>query len=606
MRSPIAVSLMLVLLAPTARLAAQVVALPPDSSRADSLRKRPDTLTTTDQLIKNAALGLVQIQPAPLAGVSAMYPPGARRVFTRDSIDWIAAQTVGDLLATVSGVYIQRGGGFGRPEMPTYRAGGAGSVKFVVDGMPYDPVGHDSLAVDPSFFALALFDRMEVIASPSMLRVQLWTRRHDRQAARTKIGFSTGDLGLTRYLASFERRYPSGWGLSLATDYFGVNAPPGGTGASRVTNAFAQLGYLPTPHFGIQAQILVQAIRRDVLLSDGTEVLDTLTDELKGTRTDGQLRASWHRYDTGLGPRVDVIAGRTTWRGDSVSRSIGHFGAIAAYREPTWSAELTAWNQTEWTPVDARLALGWTPRERISGSIELVEQRHTGDRNSAWATARLGVRLPLDLVVSGTVSDGHRAQLPSFRDDSVRAFTDYGATLGFERSRVGIDIGYVRNDAWHPVAFPEFRRIPVVGPRPVIEWASVHARLAVLGWLTLESRYDHPLNNLLPDGVPPRHSFSTATINSRFLHNFPSGIFRLKLQGVMEKWSQGIAGRDTTGMAIALPGATFFRGVFQLQIGPFIAFWDRANMRASKVGYLPGYRLPSLMSTYGVRWEFAN
>ena len=106
--------------------------------------------------------------------------------------------------------------------------------------------------------------------------------------------------------------------------------------------------------------------------------------------------------------------------------------------------------------------------------------------------------------------------------------------------------------------------------------------------------------------MPPHHALTTATINSRFLHNFPSGIFRLKVQGIMESWSPGIAGRDTAGAAIALPGATYFRGVLQLQIGSFIAFWDRANMRASKAGYLPGYRLPSLMSTYGVRWEFAN
>ena len=190
--------------------------------------------------------------------------------------------------------------------------------------------------------------------------------------------------------------------------------------------------------------------------------------------------------------------------------------------------------------------------------------------------------------------------------DSVRSFTDYSAALAFNRPRLGVDIGYVRNDAWHPIGFPEFRRVPLLGAQPVIEWASVHARLAVLGWLTLESRFDHPLNGVLPEGVPPRHSYSTATINSRFLRNFPSGIFRLKVQGIMESWSPGVAGRDTTGAAIALPGATFFRGIIQIQIGSFIVFWDRPNMRATKTGYVPGYRLPSLMGTYGVRWEFTN
>lgn len=611
MRLVRASALLLGLLATAAPLSAQVRKLPidstrADSSRVDSLAKRPDTLSTTDQLLKASALGRIQLQPLPLIGASSLYPSGTRVIFTRDSIDWIPAETVGDLLATVPGVYVQRGGGFGRPEMPTYRGRGAGSVQFEVDGVPYVPVGHDTLAVDPSFFSLGLLDRVEVTASPAQLRVQLWTRRHDRQAPRTKVGLSAGDRGIARYFGSFERRYPSGWGLTVAADYFGINAPGGGTGADRVTNAFVQLGYLPTPHFGVQAQLLVQAERRDVQLADGTATLDTLTDALSGTRTEGQLRASWHQHDDGLGPRVDLIAARTTWRGDSVGRNIGHFGVVAAWRWPTLSAEWTTWHQTQWTSLDSRLALGWAPLERVSASVDVVGQRHAGNRNSAWVTGRVGIRLPLGVTVTGTVSDGHRVQIPSLLSDSVRGFTDYSAMLGLNRRRFGFEVGYLRNAAWQPVAFPEFRLVPRLGAQPQVEWATAHVRLAPIGWLTLESRYDQPLKGYLPEGTPPHHALSTATISSRFLHNFPSGIFRLKIQGVMESWSPGIAGRDTAGVAISQPGATVLRGIFQLQIGPFIAFYDRANMRASKAGYLPGYPLPSLMSTFGVRWEFEN
>ncbi len=601
------IALLVVLLAPCAPLGAQVVK--PDSAALDSIaraKSAADTLSTTDQLIKASGLIHIQLAPLPLIGAGALLAEGGRQVFSRDSIDWVASQTVGDLLALVPGVYLQRGGGFGRPEMPTYRGRGAGSVEFVLDGMPYRPVGHDTLAVDASLFSLGLLDRVEVEPSPSRLVVKLWTRRHDRQAPRTKVGLSAGDRSIAQYFASFERRYPNGWGTSLAADYFGINAPQGGTGASHVTNAFLQLGYLPTAHFGVQGQLMVQATSRDLFLADGTETLDTLTDALKGTRTDGQIRASWHADPSGLGSRVDLIAGRTTWSGDTVSRTIGSLGVIAGYRRPTWSAELTTWHQSQWTSLDSRLALGWSPVGRLSGSVELVEQRHTGDRNSAWATARIGLRLPLGLVATGTMSDGHRVTIPSLLTDRVRGFTDYGASLGFAQRRIALDVGYVRNGAWQPVAFPEFRLVPQVGPQPLVEWASVHARLAPLGWLTLESRYDHPLNNYLPEGTPPHHAITTATINSRFLHNFPSGIFRMKLQGIMESWSPGVAGRDTSGTAIPLGGATYFRGIFQLQVGPFIAFYDRSNMRVSKAGYVPGYRLPSLMTRFGVRWEFDN
>jgi hypothetical protein len=110
----------------------------------------------------------------------------------------------------------------------------------------------------------------------------------------------------------------------------------------------------------------------------------------------------------------------------------------------------------------------------------------------------------------------------------------------------------------------------------------------------------------MPDGAPPRHLFGTVTIRSKFFRNFPSGIFDLKVQGVVEHWSDGIIGRAADSSAIALPAATFFRGIVQLQIGPLIAYYDRVNLRASRQGYVPGYPLPTLGSTFGVRWEFSN
>jgi hypothetical protein len=145
-----------------------------------------------------------------------------------------------------------------------------------------------------------------------------------------------------------------------------------------------------------------------------------------------------------------------------------------------------------------------------------------------------------------------------------------------------------------------------LAPVPETEWVGVTARLAPLSWLTVESFYDHPLKGATPDGAPPHHAWTTATVRSKFLRNFPSGIFDLKVQGVVESWSPGIIGRDAEGEAIALPGATFIRSIIQLQIGPFIAWYDRVNWQASRQGHVPGYPIQTLGTTYGVRWEFAN
>ena len=135
---------------------------------------------------------------------------------------------------------------------------------------------------------------------------------------------------------------------------------------------------------------------------------------------------------------------------------------------------------------------------------------------------------------------------------------------------------------------------------------TVHARLTPLNWLTFETRYQNPLAGVIPDGTPPTHFLSTGTIRSHFLHNFPSGIFDLKLQAVVENWGAGIGGRDAQGAAIALPAATFFRSIIQFQIGPFIAYYDRINLGANRTGYVPKYQIPVAGTTFGIRWEFYN
>jgi hypothetical protein len=195
---------------------------------------------------------------------------------------------------------------------------------------------------------------------------------------------------------------------------------------------------------------------------------------------------------------------------------------------------------------------------------------------------------------------------PALTNAPEQRFTDVEGTAGISWRRLGLETGYSRNDGWSPMAFRQLLLVPSVGAMPRTEWLTIRGRLVPLSWFTLETHYEHPLKGALPEGQPPHHAYSTATIRSRFLRNFPSGIFGLKVQAVVESWSPGVIGRDSTGTAIPLPGASFVRGLIQFQIGPFFAYYDRANFRGSKAGYVPGYPVPSLGSTFGVRWEFSN
>src|SRR4051812_19496065 len=67
-----------------------------DSAYSDSVAA--DTFNTTERYLREQAQGNVQVPVLPLIGVEGPRPPLTRIVFTRDSIEWGHAATVGDLL----------------------------------------------------------------------------------------------------------------------------------------------------------------------------------------------------------------------------------------------------------------------------------------------------------------------------------------------------------------------------------------------------------------------------------------------------------------------------------------------------------------------------
>jgi hypothetical protein len=576
-----------------------------DSLRADSIR-RADTLSTTDRLLRAQKDQLVQLQPMPVCGGAPLQPAGSKYSFTRDSIDWAAAESVGELLQRIPGVFLEQSDWLSSPALPNMFGRAGGSVVYLLDCVPLLPLGIDSTAVDGSTYKLLLLDRIDVEESPGMLRVFLFTRRHNRAAPRTKIGVSQGDRGAARYGGMFEQRFPSGVGLSLGADYVGVNAPEGALNGSNVTSEWAQFSYVRSPHFGLQAELMSNAISRSLLLDPLTQ--DTLSRQVDGSRTDVQIRAAFRERADGLGRSLDVFYMHSSWASDSApgNQAVGGAGFIGALRQPAWSAQLSTWLYSRQTLLDSHLDLGWAPTDRLSGSLQLVGQRHDGNRTSQWVTARIGFKLPLGFRIGGTVSDGSRVQSPALATDLAQRFTDAQVTAGFDSKLLTIEGGYTSNDGWRPQAYPEFTAIASLAPFPRTGWVTGHVRLAPVGFFTLETVYQNPVSGGMPDGSPPQHFLSTATLRSRFLRNFPSGIFDLKLQVVMENWSAGIGGRDTLGVAIPLPAATFFRGIVQMQIGPFIVYYDKLNLQATGTGYVPGYPMVRAQGTFGIRWEFSN
>jgi hypothetical protein len=574
-----------------------------DSASADSAAA--DTFNTTERYLREQAQGNVRVPVLPLLGIEGPRPPLTRIVFTRDSIEWGHAATVGDLLTQVPGVYLWRGGYIGRPEPVNFEGRGASSAEYFLDGVPYVAAGIDSVAVDPALFSLVFLDRIEVERWPGQIRVHLFTRRNDRLASRSRIAIAKGDNDYARYDASLERRFTSGFGFALGADY--LSSPTVAVLSSNYSNTqlWAQGSYHPTSWVGLQYQLIRSSPnRRPFVISDaGGE--DTIGPGYNAKRTDAQLRLSLRKSLGDLGPRADIIYARTGWDGAGVDQQINQLGGILSYRTPRFSLGGSAFHRTRWTPLDARANIGLNPIGPFSASAELVHLRHFGGRASDYANLAAGLEPVRGLALTGSARLGTVVAAPALLTDPEQDVRDLQAAVGWSRSRVGFQVSYARTSAFAPFGYADFPGVPQLAVSPRTEWITASVRIAPLQWLTLESWYSDP-RGVSPDGVPPTHSFTAGTIRSKFLRQFPSGIFDLKLRLSMESWGTGVIGRDAGGAPIELHGATFFRSLIQIQLDRFYIYWDRGNLTATDLTYVPGFRIPGYGSNFGVRWEFVN
>ena len=572
--------------------------LAPDSLAEDTVDYTARFLEAQQQVGLRASV----VPPLELPGPR---PALTRTVFTRDSIEWGHAVTVGDLLTQIPGVFLWRGGFIGRPEPLNYQARGASSAEYYLDGLPYVPAGVDSVAVDPALFSISFLERIEVERWPGLLRIYLFTRRHDRLAPRSRIAIARGDGDFARYEGSLERRFSGGFGFTIAADYLNSPTASGTSSSYSNTQFLLQGSYVPTPRIGFQYQLVRSAPNRRPFVVADPLPNDTIGRGFDATRTDAQIRASWRGREAGLGPRVDLVYGRTGWDGAGVEQQINQVGGMVSYRAPVFSVGASAYHRTRWTALDVRGTAGWSPIAAFAANAEAVHQRHYGGRNSNYVALSAGLQPARGLSVTGSARLGDMVAAPAIAADTAQELSDYGAAVGWDRQRLGLRLAFSHTAPFSPFGYSEFARISSIGAAPAIDWLTVSARLAPIRWITLEGWYSDP-RDVTPEGMPPSHSMTAITLRSKFLRQFPSGIFDLKLRLSMESWGTGVIGRDAAGEPLRLGGATFFRSLLQVQLQSFSLFWDRGNLSASELTHVPGFEIPAYGSVFGVRWEFLN
>lgn len=579
-------------------LAAQI---PDTTARPDTVAR--DTVDAYTLLVEGEEDARVRLPTLPEVGGRRLLPPMARIIVPRDSIDVRHAETVGDLLAGIPGVYLWRGGWIGQPEGPSYRGRGAAAVEYLIDGVPWVPLGTDSLAADPTLFPLGMLDRIEIETLPGLLRVHLTLRRHDLLAPRTRIAIGRGQFEQARYEGLFEKRFRSGFGLTLAGEQLASGRTYQNDGTFSVTNSWGQVDFVPSGRFGVQVRYRGMSAERTPARSPSAST-DTTTRGVDGQRGDLTARMMVRSRADGLGGRVDAFYSRTTWS-DTLDQRRWQAGLLAGLRQETWSLGASAILGSRFTRFDGRAHLGWAPTEFFSAAVEGVTQAYDSTRSGRWITARGGLRLPLGVELGGTVRMGDLVARPAVAADTAQELSEQELSVGWTQPWAGLRVTWSRLGDGQPVPFRQFIVVDSLSRPGTTEWLTVAARLRPRQWLTISGWFSDPLDGS-PEGNPPTHSVVEGAIRSKFLRTFPSGIFDLKLALTVETWGAGVLGRDAGGLPVQVEGATMMRGLIQVQFSGFIFYFDRLNLVNSRKVHVPGLPAPLNGSTFGVRWTFLN
>jgi TonB-dependent receptor-like protein len=566
----------------------------------------PDTTARRDTTARDTLPALLPTVPAPIP--PGPLPRGSRYVFTADSLLFSNVRTLSDLLGRVPGVYVVRGGWFGQAEPVVFGGRGPVALEIYWDGTPYLPVGRDSIYLDPARISLAPLERVDVIVLPAALQVYLVTARQRSTEPVTQIGVATGQLGIAEYRVGYATRTRTGLGVSLLADWHSVDgSAKTTTTAFSSTDLWLTLDYVPPGgRIGASYQLLSSTWHRD----DQAGTVDdwrtrrrdqafrvfyaSRQDEL-GFRLAGTIATSAVDRDTEAPPRTlyqTSLEASRAWRRAGVA-AVARFGLAGT---PSW-LELRG----GWIPLPLAV-----PRLTIAGWMR--HAKYAGDRAGDRAELSAGIALPLGFSARGDVTWMRDFQAPLLSIDTVRQqATDVAGWLRWEHRLALIEVGKGRRDPFAPLGFAAgIKPVDHLSATPRTEFVAARASLRALPGLELSAWYFDPVVGG-GDFEPPHHARLSAAFRSKFWRVFRSGIFALRGELAMESWSTwGLGGRDSSGNALRLPGATFVETNVEMQLVGATLFWIIRNNNITRASYVQGLNYPRRVQLYGVRWFFTN
>jgi hypothetical protein len=574
------------LLGLAAALGAQVDGTARDTTRRDSLAR--DTLPR-----------YLPVFPEPTP--AGPLPRGTRYTFTADSFAFSSIQTLADLLARIPGVYVARGGIAGAAEIVLYGARGAAGLEIYWDGVPYLPLGRDSVFLDPARVPLAPLERVDVIVLPAALRVYLATARQRSTETTSLVGVATGEASSANYRGSFLRRWRSGLGLSLVADYSNTDGLANSSStAFHSTELWLNAEYVPSPRFGVSYQILSSSWHRNA---------GPLTDDYRSERRDAILRLFAARRADGLGPRLEATLATTAVDKDTaVLRRTLRQGALTLGNDwPRAHVGVTLRALDAARPWQLEADAAWRPLAGLTLAADARRARYRRGRDGARAHVAAGLALVAGLSVRGDLAWARDLQAPVDSTDAGQRTLDVAGALRWERRRAMLEVGTATRDSFAPIGRPAgLKSLGGLDPAPRTRYLTVHGTLELLPGLHLAGWYFEPQVPNGNDFEPPRHGRVSLSFYSKFWRVYRSGIFALRGEVAMESWSRGRGGRDPSGAALGLPGASFGEANVELRVAGVTIFWIQRNATLFRGSYVPGLDYPRRYQVYGVRWVFTN
>ncbi len=578
------------------------------AAQADTTRR--DTTAATDTTKRDTLPALLPvftpgIAPGPL-------PRGMRYTFTVDSLLLTSARTVSDVLSHIPGVYVVRGGGYGQPEIVLYAGRGPASLEVYWDGVPYVPLGRDSLYLDPARIPVAPLERIDVVLLPAALQIYLVTARQRSTAATTHVGILTGNQDIAEYRAGYSTRTRGGFGAALVADWNSIGT--GSTGSSTApfgsSDIWVKFDYIPPEgRLGASFQILSASWHRAA--SSEESVLGWRQD-----RYDRQLRFFIAQRNDGLGYRLTTTLASSRISHDTALKSDRTVSSATIEASNTWPhANLVATARVGAAHLPQQLEArgGWTLFSRFTVAGGFRQSFYEGDRAGVRGFASAGLVLPLGFSVRAEGTWQRDVQALFIAADSIQTAVDVGAWIRFDHRRLSIEVGRGRRDPFAPLGFAGgIGPIDSLQPTEATEFVAAHGSVELLPGLRVSGWYYNPIIGG-GDFEPPQHSRLSASFYSKFWRVYKSGIFALRAEAAVESWSRSpLGGIDRTGtgggtvVTRAMNGASFVDTNIELQLAGVTLFWTVQNINRMRSSYLEGLGFPKSVQRYGARWFFTN